>query len=178
MEDQKPWPGVPLNQDFLAKEKGLKRRGVASLTRSGGKIKIRGAKVFAKRQRLFLAKKQVISKKKGLRRNPKAFSRRNRNFSAEKQVISQKKKGLRRNLKAFSRRNRYFSAKKQVISKKKKKKQRSSPKSEGFFWPKSQISTFFSPKNTNLKKNRGRQKRKSGGIAPPAPPPPPGDAPA
>ena len=81
-------------------------------------------------------------------------------------------KDFRRNAKAFSGRNRKFSDQKQVISKKK-----SSPKSEGFCWPKSQIPTFFPPKSTNLKKYRGGQgknwgaKTKIGGdIAPPAPP--------
>ena len=44
-------------------------------------------------------------------------------------------KGFRRFPKAFSGRNYKFSDQKQMISKKKK----SSPKSEGFFWPKSQI---------------------------------------
>ena len=45
-------------------------------------------------------------------------------------------------------------------------KKRSSPKSEGFFWPKSQILTFFPPKNTNFflpKKYRGGSRKKSGG---------------
>ena len=55
--------------------------------------------------------------------------------------------------------------------------QRFSPKSEGFFWPKSQILTFFSPKNTNFllpkkyrggqEKNRGGKNENQGGIAPP-----------
>ena len=61
-----------------------------------------------------------------------------------------------------------------------KKKKRSSPKSEGFFWPKSQILTFFPPKNSNFflpkitvggqKKNWGGKNENRGGIAPPAPP--------
>ena len=80
--------------------------------------------------------------------------------------------GFRRNSKAFSGRNHKFSDQKQVISKKK----RSSPKSEGFLWPKSQILTFFPPKNTNFflpKKCRGGQeknrgtKTKIGGALPP-----------
>ena len=87
-------------------------------------------------------------------------------FSNQRQVISKKKKkGLRRNPKAFSVRNHKFSDQKQVISKKK----RSSLKSEGFFWPKSQILTFFPPKNTNFflpKKYRGGQEKNRGGIAP------------
>ena len=66
------------------------------------------------------------------------------------------------------------------------KKKKSSPKSKGFFWPKSQILTFFPPNNSNFflpKKFRGGgkkkiggaktkiggQKRKSGGHCPPAP---------
>ena len=66
-------------------------RDVASFARSGGKIKIRGAKVFAVIRRLFLAeiKSQIFrpkagdlqkKKKEGLRRNLKAFSGRNRKF--------------------------------------------------------------------------------------------------
>ena len=57
-----------------------------------------------------------------------------------------------------------------------KKKKKSSPKSEGFFWPKSQIWTFFPPNNSNFflpKKFRGGARKKSGGHCPPA-----GDAPA
>ena len=54
-------------------------------------------------------------------------------------------KVLRRYAKAFSGRNHKFSDQKQVISKKK----RSSPKSEGFFWQKSQI---FRPKAGDLQK--------------------------
>ena len=87
-------------------------------------------------------------------------------------MISKKKKGLRRNLKAFS-------GRKQAISKIKIKKKSSSPKSEGFFWPKLQVLTFFRPKNINffIPKNTvgkarnklGGQKRKLGGIAPSAP---------
>ena len=91
-----------------------------------------------------------------------------------------KKKGLRRNPKAFSDQNHKFSDQKQVISKKK----RSSPKSEGFFWPKSQILTLFPPKNTNFflpKKYRGRARKNSGGqtenLGGIAPLPPAGDAP-
>ena len=61
-------------------------------------------------------------------------------------------------------------------------KKRSSPKSEGFFWPKSQILTFFPAKNTNyfLPKNTvggqekngggGGKNENRGGIVPPAPP--------
>ena len=83
-------------------------------------------------------------------------------------------KGLRRNPKAFSGRNHKFSDQKQ--------EKRSSPKFEGFFWPKSQILTFFPPKNTNFflpKKYHGGQEKKSGGgeaktkiggAFPPAPP--------
>ena len=59
----------------------------------GGKIKIKGAKVFAE---FFWPKSQLISKKiiiiKGFRRDPKAFSDRNRKFSDQKQVISKKNK--------------------------------------------------------------------------------------
>ena len=43
-----------------------------------------------------------------------------------------------------------------------KKKKTSSPKSEGFFWPKSQILTFFPPNNSNFfipKKFRGGQEK-------------------
>ena len=58
----------------------------------------------------------------------------------QKQVISKKKKGLRRNPKAFSGRNqkfkRFFQPKTGDLQKQKK---RSSPKFEGFFWPKSEI---------------------------------------
>ena len=101
-------------------------------------------------------------------------------FWPKSHVISKKKKGLRRNPMAFSDRNCKFSDQKQVISKKK----RSSPKSEGFFWPKLQNLTFFPPNNTNFflpkkfrggaRKNRGGggQKRKSEGHCPPD-----GDAP-
>ena len=63
-------------------------------------------------------------------------------------------------------------------------KKRSSPKSEGFFWPKLQILTFFPPNNSNFflpknsvggqEKNRGDKNENRGGIAPP---PPAGDAP-
>ena len=74
----------------------VQNRGVASFARSGGKIKIRGAKVFAPN-----------------------FSGRNHKFSDQKQVISKKKM--------------------------------SSPKSEGFFWPKSQI---FRPKPGDLQKKK------------------------
>ena len=42
------------------------------------------------------------------------------------------------------------------------KKKSFSPKFEGFFWPKSQISTFFPPKNTNLKIYRGGKKKIGG----------------
>ena len=76
-------------------------------------------------------------------------------------------------------------AEKKKVTRKKKEKKRSSPKSEGFFWPKSQILTFFSPKNTNFflpkkyrgggKKKIGVQERKSGGALPSLPPA--GDAP-
>ena len=69
-------------------------------------------------------------------------------------ISKKKKKGFRRNHK--------FSDQMQVISKKK----RSSLKSEGFFWPKSQILTFFPPKNSNFflpKKYRGGARKKSGG---------------
>ena len=78
-------------------------------------------------------------------------------------------KGFRRNPKAFSGRNHKFSAQKQVISQKK----------EGFFWPKSQILTFFPPKNINFfqknsvggqEKNRGGKNENRVGIVPPAPP--------
>ena len=46
----------------------------------GGKIKIRGAKVFAEMRRLYLA--EIANKETGLRRNPKAlaFSGQNRKF--------------------------------------------------------------------------------------------------
>ena len=86
-------------------------------------------------------------------------------------------KGLRRNPKVFSGRNNKFSDQKQ--------EKRSSPKFEGFFWPKSQILTFFPPQNTNFflpKKYRGGQeknrgggggggaKTKIGGHCPPCPP--------
>ena len=62
------------------------------------------------------------------------------------------------------RRNHKFSDQKQVISKKK----RSSPKSEGFFWPKSQILTFFPPQNTQLLPPQkipweGQEKNRGGG---------------
>ena len=65
------------------------------------------------------------------------------------------------------------------------KKKRSSPKSEGFFWPKSrnlngfsgQKQLLFPPKKISWggKKQIGGQKRKSGGQCPPCPPA--GDAP-
>ena len=41
-----------------------------------------------------------------------------------------------------------FSGQKQMISKKKKK--RSSPKSEGFFWPNSKIEAVFPANNSNF----------------------------
>ena len=69
---------------------------------------------------------------------------------------------FRRKAKVFSDRNHKFSDQKQVISKKKK---RSSPKSEGFFWPKSQILTFFPPQNTNFfQKNTVGGKKKIEGA--------------
>ena len=60
------------------------------------------------------------------------------------------KKGLRRNPKAFSGRNH---------------KKRSSPKSEGFLWPKSQILTFLCPKTptSSSQKNTVGGKKKIGG---------------
>ena len=48
-------------------------------------------------------------------------------------------------------------------------KKRSSPKSEGFFWPKSQIQTFFPAKNSNFflpKKYRGGQEINRGPLPP------------
>ena len=96
------------------------------------------------------------------------------------QNLNQGGKGFCQNPKAFSGRNHKFSAQKQVISKKK-----SSPKSEGIFWPKSQILTFFPPKNNNFflpkkfcggqEKSRRGAKTKIGGALPPCPPA--GDAP-
>ena len=66
----------------------------------------------------------------------------------------------------------------------KKKKKRSSPKSEGFFMPKSQIQTFFPAKNSNFflpKKYRGGKEINQGGInknrGGNAPLPPTGNAP-
>ena len=105
-----------------------------------------------------------------------------------------------REAKVFAEMRRLFLAdQNQVISKKKK---RSLPKSEGFFWPKSQIfrpkagdfqkkkvfaeilrlflakianSNVFSAQNHQLKKYCGEPRKKSGGHCPPAPPA--GDAP-
>ena len=121
-------------------------RGVASFARSGGKIKIRGAKVFAK---FFWPKSQVISKKK---QKKKVFTEIRRLFLAKSQIFRPNAGDLR-------------------------EKKRSSPKSEGFFWPKSQILTYFPPNNSNFflpkkfrgggkKKNRGDKNENRGGIAP------------
>ena len=82
-------------------------QGRRQLREIGGtklKSEIRGAKVFAKMRRLFLAEITNFptkSKKKGFRRNPKAFSGRNHKFSDQKQVISkqQKKRSSGQNLK-------------------------------------------------------------------------------
>ena len=94
-------------------------------------------------------------------------------------MIFEKKKGLRRNPKAFSGRNhkfkRFFRPKTGDLQ---KQKEKVLPKSEGFFWPKSQIQTVFPAKNSNFflpKKYRGGQEinrggggeRKSGGAMPP-----------
>ena len=55
--------------------------GVTSFARSGGKIKIRGAKVFAEIRRLFLPEIAIFPQKsRDLRRNPKTFSGQNRKF--------------------------------------------------------------------------------------------------
>ena len=115
----------------------------------GGKIKIRGAKVFAPN-----------------------FSGRNHKFSDQKQVISKKKMSSPKSEGFFWPKSQIFRPKPGDLQKKK----RPSPYSEGFFWPKSQILTFFPPKNSNFflqKKYRGEQeknrgaKTKIGGALPP-----------
>ena len=112
-------------------------RGIASFAISGYKIKIKGAKLKTRVEldpnfhyswiglRRSFSENQVISKKK-------VFAEIRRLFLAEITNLN------------------VFSGQKQVITEKKKKKKWSSSKSEGFFWPKSQLLTVFPPKNSNF----------------------------
>ena len=108
----------------------------------------------------FSAQKQVISKKKGLRRNSDGFFGQNRKFKrffSSKTGDLQKKRSSPKFRRIFWRKSEiqtsFFSSKTGDLQKKK----RSSPKFRRIFRPKSEIQTLFQAESRHLLHNFGTQ---------------------